>query len=738
MGAASGESRWELEIGGIRLALATEPIVLGRDPACDLPLNDERVSWRHLRIEIENGTPLLTDLGSSNGTYVEGRRIDSDPRSVSRETIVQLGGTRARIRENPAEPSAARGQFRRIALRAQPVRIGRAPDNDVVLDEPNVSWHHAEVRPGSPPTLHDLGSRNGVRLGNQLLQASGDLYSGVPAGIGPFGLRVDGDELVVVDERGGLSLAADAVSVRVGSLRILHPTSISVAPGEFLALIGPSGSGKTTLLKCLAGVTEPTAGTVLVGTDPLELRLTEVGYVPQSDVAHSGLTVDEALLCAARLRLPSDTRRDEHAMAVETVLEELRLLDHRQTLIGDLSGGQRKRVACGVELIGRPTMLLLDEPTSGLDPALERRLMTTFRRLADSGRGIVVVTHATSSLSLCDTVAVMAPGGHLLHTGSPAESIAHFGVAAYDEIYNALDLVETPELVEPVISERRSHARARLLSGRSLVKHGTALTGRYARTLRRDRRTLAILLGQAPIMALLIALLYPAHVLARPDSQPARSAQFVFLLITAALWLGLIDACREIVKERSIIGRELAVGVRLDAYLLSKASLLFLLAVMQCVLLLSVATAIQPLHEQPGSYLTLGLLLVLTSWSTIGIGLVVSALARSMDQATSLIPLLLIPQLLFGAALVPFARMSTVVKGLSDVMVSRWSFAGAGHAVGMNARLVEAPQVSAISGYGTSFFSLSAGASAIIMLGFTAAMLLSVAILLSRGANRSA
>ncbi len=737
MSPAGVQPQWEIEIGGLRVELSDRAIVLGRDPGCDLPLADERVSWQHLRVEIADGAPLLTDLGSSNGTLLDGRRIDGEPVAVMREAIIQLGATRARLREIAAEPSSARGGFRRVSARRRPVRIGRAPDNDIVLDEPNVSWHHAEVRPGAPPTLVDLGSRNGVRLGNQLLQGSGALDPGVAAGIGPFGLRCENGELIVADERGGLSLTARGVSVDLGERTILHPTSLSVAPGEFVALIGPSGSGKTTLLKCLAGVALPTAGEVLVGSDPLDLRRTEVGYVPQSDVVHDRLTVREALLYAARLRLPSDTRREEHVAAVEDVLTELRLTDHQRTSIGSLSGGQRKRVACGVELIGKPTMLLLDEPTSGLDPPLERRLMLTFRHLAEIGRGIVVVTHATSSLALCDTVAVMGAQGHLLFIGSPREGLEHFEVAAYDEIYNAVELGETPTATAEVPVAPRPRSRGRLLSGRSLFKHTLALTSRYARTFGRDRRTVITLLGQAPIMALLICVLYPAHLLALPDHQPTRSAQFVFLLVTAALWLGLIDSCREIVKERSIILRELAAGVRLDAYLIAKSSLLFLLAAVQCMLLVGVATAIQPLHAHLGAYLSLTGLLILTSWTTVALGLVVSTLARSVDQATSLIPLLLIPQLLFGGVLVAFARMGAAIKGLADLMVSRWAFAGAGHAIQMNVRLADAPQVAALSGFGTSFFSLDQGVAAIILLGFTAAMLLATAILLAQRSSQN-
>ncbi len=732
MSASEGRAEWELEIGGLRLPLSEVAIVLGRDPDCDLPLQDERASWQHASIEIANGLPLLTDLGSSNGTYLDGRRIDSEPTPIEREVIIQIGATRARLREIVAAPSASGGRFRRVPVRRSAVRIGRAPDNDLVLDEPNVSWHHAEVRPGSPPTLVDVGSRNGVRLGNQLLQDSAPLHPGTPAGVGPFSLRFENGELIVVDERGALNLDARQVSVDAGGNTILHPTSLSVAAGEFVALIGPSGSGKTTLLKCLAGVAQPTAGDVLVGGDSLDLRSTEVGYVPQSDVVHDRLTVHEALTYAARLRLPSDTRPAEHAAAVEDVLAELRLSEHRETPIGRLSGGQRKRVACAVELIGQPTMLLLDEPTSGLDPPLERRLMLTFRHLAEAGRGIIVVTHATSNLVLCDTVAVMGQGGHLLFTGSPREALEHFDVSAYDEIYNAIDLAGVPPATAASQVLPRPRARARLLSGRSLIKHTAALTSRYARTLTRDRRTLATLLGQAPVMALLICLLYPAHLLSLPDRQPSRSAQFVFLLVTAALWLGLIDACREIVKERSIIVRELAAGVRLDGYLIAKASLLFVLAAVQCLLLVAVATAIQPLHAHVEAYLALTGLLILASWCSVALGLLVSTLARSVDQATSLIPLLLIPQLLFGGGLVAFARMGSGVKAIADLMVSRWAFAGTGSAIEMNARLAEAPQVAALSGYGSSFFSLNEVAGALILLGFTAGLLLVTAILLAR------
>lgn len=730
-GSENAGQGWEIEVGGLRLPFE-RTLEIGRDPSCAVPLDDERVSWRHLRVEPKDGQLELLDLGSRNGTFLNGRLMDPGPVYVRADSLVQVGSTRARLRRVSPGVNEESGHFRRVPIRGRTLRIGRAPDNDVVLEEPNVSWHHAELRAGRPPLIADLGSRNGVRLNEQLIKGEKSLSPGAVAGIGPFGLRVENDELVMSDERGARLIAA-GVSVKVADRTILCPTYLTVAPGEFVALIGASGSGKTTLLKSLAGVRGPSSGQVLIGTDPVDLRLTEVGYVPQTDVLHDRLTVRETLTYTARLRLPSDTSRAECAVAVEEVLDELRLSEHAETFVNRLSGGQRKRLSCGVELIGKPSMLLLDEPTSGLDPPLERRLMLTLRQLSDSGRGIVVVTHATSSLALCDTVAVMGEGGRLLFTGSPRECLERFGVGNYDEIYGASELVEPPATPSPGPSpSTRRGPSGPLLAGRSLLRQTVTLIGRYAHTLGRDRRTVGALLGQAPLIGFLIAMLYPHDVLVRPDTSPTRSAQFMFLLVTAALWLGLIDSCREIVRERAIILRELAVGVRLDAQIIAKAAILFAIAATQCLLLLAVVAALRPFHASLGNYGEVLGLLVLTSWSMVGLGLLVSTVARSVDQATSVIPLLLIPQLLFGGALVALERMGTVIRVLADLTVSRWAFAGAGGAIGMNSRLAEEPKAAQLSAYGTRFFSIQPGVVALVLLGFTAAALLGAALLLAR------
>ncbi len=170
-----------------------------------------------------------------------------------------------------------------------------------------------------------------------------------------------------------------------------------------------------------------------------------LGYVPQDDIIHRTLPVDRALGYAAQLRLPDDTAQPEIAQRIGRVLEDVEMAPHRDTLVENLSGGQRKRVSIGAELLADPSLFFLDEPTSGLDPGLEKKMMYTLRRLADSGRTIVLVTHATANIAQCDHVAFMSDG-RMVYFGPPAEALAFFNVTSGDfaDIYTKLEGAADP------------------------------------------------------------------------------------------------------------------------------------------------------------------------------------------------------------------------------------------------------------------------------------------------------
>ena len=736
---------------GHRIPIRAGGLSIGRDPGNDLCLDDPDVSRRHARIHLDEGEWRLTDLGSVNGTRLGEERIRGASRAVSSGDVVTIGGQAMRFLAghetvfggDGAEATAASAQV--IAFAGEPVRIGRDPANDLVLDDPNVSRLHAVLeRDGSRVVIRDLGSRNGTRVGGRLVD-TGEVTAGAEIGIGPYRLVFDGAKVLAQDERGHLRLEADGVEVVAGGLRILESTRLSVRPGELVAVIGESGSGKSTLVKTLAGVRPPSAGSVTINGEPVSTRRTDLGYVPQDDIVHGRLTVREALQYAARLRLPRDATPADVDDAVERVLEELGLGERADVRIDALSGGQRKRVGVATELLGRPGLLFLDEPTTGLDPALESRLMALLRDLADDTRAVVVVTHATRSLRLCDRVVVMGAGGVMCFDGSPRDALPFFEVDDFDEIYVALGERPATEW-----RERFGHARAhRPTAPRAATlpdavpaprrrpgeawAHAKLLARRYLVLLGRDRRNLVILLGQAPLLALAIALLFPAATLTRgPGGSPGNAAQFLFFLITTVIWMGSIAAAREIVRERTVMDRERAIGVTPPAYLASKLMVLAPLACAQVALSMIVACGLRPLGEPLGAYVALALILALTGLAAVAMGLTVSSLVRGEEQATSAIPLVLVPSLLFGGAIVPVATMTGALKALSMLVFARWSFAGAGTAIDLNARI--AAQGGRALVFGADFFVVSLPRTCALLIAFSAAF---VALTLWRLGRRS-
>jgi len=541
-----------------------------------------------------------------------------------------------------------------------------------------------------------------------------------------------------------------------GRKQILAKTSMRLEAGELVAMVGASGSGKTTLVRALAGIAHPWTGDVLVDGRPVAAQRREIGYLPQDEIVHERLSVLEALRYAARLRLPAGTTRTEREEAVQGALRDMELEKQARTRIGSLSGGERKRVGVGIELLSRPSLLFLDEPTTGLDPGIETRMMSLLRSLAHGRRTIVVATHATKSLSVCDKLAVVGRGGHLAFYGPPRAAPAFFGVKAYDDIYAALDRRPAHRWRQAFEKERqgeesgsengagtpqpRPAARpdgAQVAAAPSSARRrgGLAqmrvLAGRYARLFTRDRRNLLLLVGQVPVIALAIVSVFDSGILNRPPGgNPQDAGELLFAMVTAAIWLGSIDAAREVVKERSVVDREVAVGVRRLSYLASKLLVLFALAAVQIALLCAVIFTFIPLDGPVQAGALVYGALTLTSFVAIGLGLLISCAATTEDQATSVIPLTLIPQLLFTGALVPVATMSDSVASLSGLAFGQWSFASLGTAIGMNRRINGDFIFARISEFGPSFFSLPQLDAFAILGGFLLAFLAVAAVLL--------
>ena len=327
------------------------------------------------------------------------------------------------------------------------IKIGRANDNDIVIPEVLASRHHATLIPTPHGTeIHDNRSINGTFVNGARVD-SAVLHDGDVVTIGNIDLVFAGgtlarrDESATATRTGGLDVRGVTWTIE-NNKTLLDDISLGAQPGTLTAVIGPSGAGKSTFARLVAGYTHPTRGTVAfeghnVHAEYASLR-SRIGMVPQDDVVHGQLTVQQALMYAAELRLPPDTTKDDRAQVVARVLEELEMTQHLHTRVDKLSGGQRKRASVALELLTGPSLLILDEPTSGLDPALDRQVMTMLRQLADAGRVVLVVTHSLTYLDVCDQVLLLAPGGKTAFCGPPSQIGPAMGTTNWADIFSTV------------------------------------------------------------------------------------------------------------------------------------------------------------------------------------------------------------------------------------------------------------------------------------------------------------
>jgi len=412
--------------------------VIGRDGGgCEIVVSGATVSRRHVRLLADGEAGFrLEDLDSTNGVFVNGRRLAGSV-PLQDGDLIGLGSASPHLRFQ--RHSSREARHFSLAAREQWV-IGRDPDCDLPLPcEPTVSGRHALLaNQGGILSLVDNHSLNGTWVnGKPLRQATVTAADTVVIGSTHFRFRLEADGTLAVRQReGGQAIRLEGVGLlrtaASGSKRrpLLDDITLAIAPGEFVGILGPSGAGKTTLLTTLNGAIRPERGRVLLDETPLDsaaaMFRNAIGYVPQDDILHPELSVEASLDYIARLRLSPDLSSAQRADIVGGAIETLGLGQVRGAPIHRLSGGQRKRVSIGAELLVRPSLLFLDEPTSGLDPGTEDRLMRHFRRMAHNGTTVVITTHVLSNLALLDKVALLSQG-RLVFFGTPAEALAFFG-----------------------------------------------------------------------------------------------------------------------------------------------------------------------------------------------------------------------------------------------------------------------------------------------------------------------
>lgn len=680
----------------------------GEKPSTNrLFINNKVITAKH-GLRLENGTEI---------------KIGQNP-----QNCVILNYTSLDINETVTVPKQ-----RSLHLRNQnrPLVLGRSVNADLELDAPTVSRHHATIKIDNQGNyiLQDH-STNGVFLNSQKVNGSAILSPGDIIQIGPYRFVLQEDELVIVDAGDNIRIDARNL-VRIvkdknqRKIRLLNDISLVIEPGELVAVVGGSGSGKSTLLKALLGIEPTSEGSVYLNGDNLinnfNIYRNIIGYVPQQDTIHTNLRVNEVLYYAAKLRLPPDININE---IVQKTLQQIELSEHQNKLVKKLSGGQLKRVSIGVELLADPKLFFLDEPTSGLDPGLDKIVMQLLRKLASEGRTIILVTHATSNINICDYLVFLGTGGNLCYFGPPDTAAQFFQINSEDfaDIYIKLSTKEAviqeaekyheSDYYQEYIENRLSHEKQEYHSSpvrvkRSFIQQLSILIQRYIKLIQRDSIYLVLSLLTAPIGIALITLAIKDKTFLIPtfdkeDLERASLARRVlFIFSCAAIWVGLASSLQEIVKESIIYLRERLVNLRLWAYLGSKILTLGGLAVIQSLL---ISIVILLCFVSPKPQLTLNyqpLVIPLSSWfpeeliwylgvfittfitilTSISLGLMVSASVKNSTQANSALPLLLLPQIIFAGVLF---NMEGIGKYISWLMLSRWSVGAYGILANVN------------------------------------------------------
>jgi ABC-type multidrug transport system ATPase subunit len=594
------------------------------------------------------------------------------------------------------------------------VKIGRAPDNDIVIPDVLASRHHATlVRLPGGTEIRDAGSINGTFVNGARVDTA-PLRDGDVVTIGNVDLVFAGDTLIrrtetdAATSTGGLDVQGITWTIE-GNKTLLDNISLTARAGTLTAVIGPSGAGKSTFVRLVAGLTHPTSGKVTfeghdIHAEYASLR-SRIGMVPQDDVVHPQLTVNQALTYEAELRLPPDTTKADRADIVAQVLDELDMTKHADTRVDKLSGGQRKRASVAMELLTGPSLLILDEPTSGLDPALDRQVMTMLRQLADAGRVVLVVTHSLTYLDMCDQVLLLAPGGKPAFCGRPNQIGPQLGTTNWADIFSTV--ADDPVAAQRKFLERHGPPPPQQAPAEKPADLGapvhTSVRRQFSTNARRQIRLIVsdrgyfIFLALLPFIMGVLSLSVPGNVgfgVPVPATQGGEAAnepgQILVLLNVGAIFMGTALTIRVLIGERAIFRREQAVGLSTTAYLLGKTVTFAVFASLQSAIVVAIAIVGKtwgPGAVTSGAALnrTLELYIDVAATCVVAamVGLALSALAKSNEQMMPLLVVTVMAQLVFCGGMIPVTGR-IVLDQLSWITPARWGFASSASTVALH------------------------------------------------------
>ena len=523
-------------------------------------------------------------------------------------------------------------------------------------------------------------------------------------------------------------------------VRALDGITFSAQRGEMVCILGPSGCGKSTLLRTIAGQLKPNDGRVdFNGVDlytELENLSSYIAFIPQDETFDPLLTVEENLDTAAAIRAPHFARSERRRRADSRMIE-LGLHEIRHRLAGDattksLSGGQRRRLNAGMDMIGIADVFLFDEPTSGLSSKDSEHVLETIRGLTHNKITLVSIHQPSSRLfHMFDKALLVDKGGRLAFFGTPTQMLEYFNEARIKEGVHTtayptmtegdeaklppdfiFDILETPlrDLGGDVIYENDDRGNLvparrfspsfwndrfqtyRLLEEVNLreVEADTSQTVSLQKTPQRPKTNLkqdwvrftnqfkraflsklrnhtnlAATLLISPALALLMSLVLRYT---REDAYNFHNAEhiptYLFLTLVVSLFLGLTNSAEEIIREKNLLIRERHYGFRTSAYIIAKYLSLGFFALVQSVIFLLIA---DPILEIRGMFFQNLFWMFSTSMVGIAAGLFVSSVVNNPKTASNLIPMIMIPNIILGGALIKYEEMNRDLRFVDNI-----------------------------------------------------------------------
>ena len=532
-----------------------------------------------------------------------------------------------------------------------------------------------------------------------------------------------------------LSFEGKNISFKFKNGRLgLRSVSLSEESGNLIALMGGSGAGKSTLLHVLNGSEKPSEGQVLINGIDIHKNPEKIegviGFVPQDDLLIEDLTVYQNLYYAAKLCFTNLSESEINALVVK-VLEDLGLTETKDLKVGSplqktISGGQRKRLNIGLELLREPAVLFCDEPTSGLSSRDSENIIDLLKELSLKGKLVFAVIHQPSSdiFKMFDKLLILDTGGYQIYYGNPVDSIVYFkksinlinsdegechdcGNVNPEQIFN---IIETKVINEyghftnerkispdqwnaiykqkhrPFSVETSKEVPHSTLNIPTRLKQAHLFSLRDVQAKIHNRQYMIINLLEAPVLAFILAFIVRyynendkflgEYVFSKNLNLPA----YLFMSIIVALFMGLTVSAEEIIRDRKILKREAFLHLSRSSYIVSKISILFLLSAIQTFTFVLVGNLILKIE---GMFLQHWFILFTTACFANLLGLNISSAFNSAVTIYILIPLLLIPQLILSGVVVKFDKLnprignSATVPFVGDLMASRWAFEAA-------------------------------------------------------------